>query len=44
MSQNDNESENNENISIGASRSQIKRKISFEPKYIEGNMIIYKSS
>ena len=44
MSQNDNESENNENISIGTSRSQIKRKISFKPKYIEGNMIIYKSS
>ena len=40
-----NQDENNsENISIGTSRSHIKRKILFKPKFILGNMIIYKSS
>ena len=36
--------ENNENITIGTSQSHIKRKLNFQPKYKEGNMIIFRSS
>ena len=38
------EIEEKEEITIGTSRSQIKRKKLFKPKYKIGNMIIYKSS